>query len=151
MVGQLRAPPVGFQEVTVRHFAMCRQRIVVQARRWMIEARGTNLYPRYERSYAELLSLLNTESMSQFECLPPLPEDVEALVTVDAPFAGLISCNRNGDGRHINIESNEDVKQEDSNPWADYADQEGNPWSATSVPAGQVGNDDESSDDELYH
>jgi hypothetical protein len=110
MVEQLRSPPRGFEEVTVRHFAMCRQRIVVQARRWMLEARHTDKFARYERTYAELLSLLDTDAMNQYDCIAPLPEDLEALETLEPSFVRLV-CSSN------------DLNQPDSaseqvNPWA---------------------------------
>lgn len=143
MVEQLRSPPLGFEEVTIRHFAMCRQRIIVQARRWMLEARVTSLYARYERTYSELLLLLADESMNMYECLAPLAEDVKALESLEPSFLRLIP----DDG------SDENVEQADQVPLAEPA--EFNPWAVSpfqvSLPAiassNETGND---SGDELY-
>jgi len=162
MVGQLRLPPVGFEEVTTRHFAMCRQRIVVQARRWMLEARDTDLYSRYERTYAELLSLLDTDAMREYESLAPLPDDLEALETLDSSFVRMIHSKGNnvvvvgGDGDEED-EPNSLNGQLTSNPWAVPTEQ-ANPWAAgagsvgatTRHSAAGMGNDGDSSDDELY-
>jgi len=40
MLDYLRNPHKGFEEVSRRHFAACRRRIVAQARRWLLESRG---------------------------------------------------------------------------------------------------------------
>jgi ubiquitin-protein ligase len=89
IIGYLRDPPNGFAEVAKRHFSMSRKRIVVQAKRWMLEAKGTPLFARFEKAYADIVTLLNTESMHSFPALPPLADDVEALMTLDSNFVAL--------------------------------------------------------------
>jgi len=143
MVGQLRSPPIGFEEVTIRHFAMCRQRIVVQARRWMLEARNTDLFSRYERSYAELLSLLDTDSMRTYESLPPLPEDIEMLKQLEPSFVHLVGDAANGK-IHAEEPSNR-CGQLEYNPWAT-----GSADMPTRPSVAETGNESGSPDDELY-
>ena len=59
VVSHLRTPPVGFEEVTKRHFSMCRKRIIMQARRWMIEEENnSSVFRRFESVYGELVQLL---------------------------------------------------------------------------------------------
>lgn len=89
IIGYLREPPNGFAEVSKRHFSMSRKRIVVQAKRWMLEAKGTSLFGRFERAYADIITLLDTECMQSFPALPPLTDDVEALMTLDSNFVAL--------------------------------------------------------------
>jgi hypothetical protein len=79
IIACLRAPPKGFEEVSVRHFSLCRKRIVVQALRWMTEAEKTPIYPKFKKAYAELLSLLSNDAFQLIESLPPIQEDVEAV------------------------------------------------------------------------
>lgn len=126
-VGHLRSPPKGFEEVALRHYALCRQRIVVQARRWMLEARDSDLYPRYQQTYAELLSLLDTESMREFDSLPPLPEDLALLEKLDPSFNRLVDKEQG----------------ENFNPWA-----ESSPQAAGMAPLQEMGN--AGLDDEIY-
>lgn len=146
IVEQLRSPPLGFEEVTKRHFAMCRQRIVVQARRWMLEASNTSLFARYERIYGELVVLLADESMSKYECLAPLAEDIKALESLEPSFLrDIMGCG--GD---------ESVEQPDGDmPAAEGTDL--NPWAispgqlqsalAAIASSNETGNN---SGDELY-
>ena len=81
----------GFEGVNVRHFAVCRQRIVVQARRWMLEAHDASVYGRYERAYGELVVLLDDETMNKFECLEPLADDIKALESLEPAFTRIIT------------------------------------------------------------
>ena len=146
MVGQLRRPPKGFEDVTVRHFAVCRQRIVVQARRWMLEARDTSLYGRYERAYGELVVLLGDETMSKFECLEPLAEDIKALESLEPAFTRIMTDHTENppeDG------ADEVLGALDStNPWAASPEQL-RAWAATKSST-EKGNDDDSSCEDLY-
>jgi hypothetical protein len=87
IIDQLREPPKGFEEVTKRHFSMCRSRIVAQARRWMLEARGSPLEVRFARAYGQLLSLLSEDSFGGCETLSPLKEDLAYLGREDPNFA----------------------------------------------------------------
>jgi hypothetical protein len=91
MIAQLRSPPCGFEEVTLRHFSMCRKRLIVQARRWMLEEKretNSSLIVRFERAYAELLHLLSSERIrgQPYGSLPPLREDLTALQALDSGF-----------------------------------------------------------------
>lgn len=91
MIDHLRSPPCGFEEVTLRHFSLCRKRLVVQVRRWMVEARGTPIERKFERAYAALVKLLSSDRMKEFagyhsSVLPPLDEDVECLRRLDPEF-----------------------------------------------------------------
>ncbi|CAB9500530.1 (E3-independent) E2 ubiquitin-conjugating enzyme [Seminavis robusta] len=63
MIAHLRHPPLGFEEVTKRHFVLCRKRILVQARRWTMEAQGTPLFQSFVRAYEELLTLLTADDL----------------------------------------------------------------------------------------
>ena len=63
IIAPLKSPPRGFEDVVHRHFAMCRKRLILQAKIWTLEARGTELYSRYLRAYSELSSLLADTSL----------------------------------------------------------------------------------------
>ena len=87
MIAPLRAAPDGFTEIVLRHFSLCRKRILPQARRWVLEARGSALEPHFERSYAELLFLLGEDRLQIYNSLPPLNGDMEALGKMGSKFA----------------------------------------------------------------
>jgi ubiquitin-protein ligase len=146
MVNHLNCPPKGFEDISVRHFALCRKRIVVQARRWMLEARGTSLYGRYERAYGELVVLLGAQN-TKFECLEPLAEDINALESLEPAFIRIIADRIETipeDG------ADEVLGAQDStvlNPWAASPEQV-RAWVKSTK---EKGNDsDSSSCDELY-
>ena len=86
IIGQLRNPPKGFEEITRRHFGMCRQRIVVQARRWMLESRGSPLEQRFRRAYEQLLALFSEQEWGDVQVLPPSNEDMAFLTREDPSF-----------------------------------------------------------------
>lgn len=91
MIDHLKSPPCGFEEVTIRHFSLCRKRLVVQVRRWMAEARGTPIEKKFERAYATLVKLLSSNRIKEFagyhdKVLPPLDEDIECLRRLDPEF-----------------------------------------------------------------
>lgn len=88
ILGPLIAPPLGFKEVLNKHFALCRQRIVIQARRWALEARGTQLEARFEKVYGQILSrLICLDSvLLDLPPLEPLKEDVQFLTQNDPTF-----------------------------------------------------------------
>lgn len=97
IIGHIRDPPRGFEEVSRRHFAMCRQRIVAQARRWTLEARGSALEARFNTAYGQLLSLLacgapsgsesaGDEEPESIASLSPLKEDIAFLAQQDPSF-----------------------------------------------------------------
>jgi hypothetical protein len=153
MVGHLRNPPQGFEEVTIRHFSMCRRRIVAQARLWMLEARDTHLYGRYERAYVELLSLLGTESMKKYKRLAPLPEDMKRLEKLDPSF--LCSAVENIDEGDRKPSASESVRVRPEpafNPWAAGPTTTSNWAEAVGALSSTLGPEAKQydSDDELY-
>ena len=83
IVGPLRNPPKGFEEVTKRHFGMCRQRILLQAKIWTMEAINTPLYSRFVRVYKELLLLLADNELKESNCLLPSANDVHKVSMAD--------------------------------------------------------------------
>ena len=85
ILGPLKKSPIGFEEVCKRHLSMCRTRILVQARRWLIEARQSPLYNRFERTYNEMVSELSKLDQDG-PCLSPLRADVDVLRSIDRPF-----------------------------------------------------------------
>ena len=77
IVSHLRTPPLGFEEVSKRHFSMCRKRLLAQARRWMLEEEGNvSVFRRFERVYGELVQLLSPlTSYDGGKSLLPLKDD----------------------------------------------------------------------------
>jgi hypothetical protein len=70
IIQPLKHLPLGFEEISIRHFSMCRKRILVQAKRWMLESKNSSLFPRFEKAYTELLHLLSTkERINYFDAL----------------------------------------------------------------------------------
>ena len=91
IINHLKSPPRGFEEVTIRHFSMCRKRLLVQCRRWMMESRGTPIEKKFERAYATLVKLLCSDRIKEFtgyneNILPPLKDDMEFLRRLDPNF-----------------------------------------------------------------
>lgn len=89
IVAQLRSPPQGLEEIVCRHFSMVRKRVLVQARRWMLEERnkGSALFHRFEKIYLELLNALSDESICcKIGCLPPFSNDLARLKELDPIF-----------------------------------------------------------------
>lgn len=82
IIEPLTNPSVGFEEITCRHFALCRQQIVAQARRWTIEAKGTDLEKRFHTIFDRLVVALNNlpdEVKARYPPLPPRDEDLNYL------------------------------------------------------------------------
>lgn len=81
-------PPLGFQEVLKKHFAVCRQRIIVQARRWALEARGTQFQPRFEKVYGQILSRFNEmdPELLELDPLKALDDDIKFISRHDPSF-----------------------------------------------------------------
>jgi hypothetical protein len=91
----------------MRHFALCRKRILAQARRWTLEAEVSPLFPRFKRSYEELLTLLSSDDLvlhrlpgkasvddedAPLEAtIPPNESDLRALRSLDPAFFQRIS------------------------------------------------------------
>jgi len=99
MIDYLKHPPLGFEEVTMRHFATCRKRILTQAMRWASEAQGTPLFRSFTRAYEELATLLSAKNLVFYKLpgrdgSPALPcgavrpekTDLEALVSANPDF-----------------------------------------------------------------
>jgi hypothetical protein len=120
IVAQLRSPPLGFEEVTQRHFSMCRKRLLVQARRWMLEEKeekGSTLYRRFEKAYAELVSLLSTQQ--RFDSLPPLRQDVAFLGHKDPTFPQIESMEAQPAVSQVEqAKSTDPTGITEDNPWA---------------------------------
>lgn len=115
IVEPLTNPTVGFEEITYRHFALCRQQIVVQARLWLMDAKGTELEKRFATVFDRLVIALENlpqEMKSKYPPLPPRQEDVGVL-------------SRNGDALCSFILQTEEQKHQTEsvrrpmqNPWA---------------------------------
>jgi hypothetical protein len=150
MVEHLRSPPRGFEEVTMRHFSMGRGRIVAQARRWMLEARGTSIFSRYERTYAELLSLLAEKPMQKYDSLPPLREDLEALEKLDTSFGQMVDSKDDGDQNQRAREppTGDSPLVPGFNPWAVPTDEASRMLAESSNP--DLVDEDDDEDDDLY-
>jgi len=86
ILGQLKTPPCGLEEVCKRHFSFSRKRILAQARRWTLEAQGSAIYQRFEKVYQELLIHLSCKEMEKYNALPPLKDDLCALEDLDPSF-----------------------------------------------------------------
>ena len=108
IVGPLRNPPKGLEEVTKRHFGMCRQRILLQAKIWTMEARNTPLYSRFARVYKELLLLLTDNSLHESNCLLPSPNDVDKVSMADPSlreeFESIAQASRSRDSKMMSCD-----------------------------------------------
>ncbi|KAL3925597.1 MAG: hypothetical protein SGARI_005813 [Bacillariaceae sp.] len=83
----LKHPPLGFEDISLRHFSMSRKRLLVQVKRWVLEAKGTALHSRLERGYCELVHLLTSvKDINSYDALPPLEDDVAALQRLQPTF-----------------------------------------------------------------
>ena len=97
VIAHLRDPPRGYAEVVRRHFAMCRVRLVAQARRWVIESYGTELYARFVHAEGELLKLLAEipagcdADGTEWGVLPPRADDTAAVAQDDSSLAGALA------------------------------------------------------------
>ena len=102
MIDHLRHPALGFEEVTQRHFVLCRKRVLAQARRWTTEAQGTPLFKSFVRAYEELATLLSSKDLvfhrlpgqsedpsSPWGAVQPDESDLKALASVDPGFWGI--------------------------------------------------------------
>jgi Ubiquitin-conjugating enzyme len=95
MISHLRHPPLGFEEVTKQHCAICRKWVLAQARRWTMEAHGTILFKSFCKPYEELIILLSSDDLINFK----LPGHAETTVTWgdipfdSADFRALESCD----------------------------------------------------------
>jgi len=162
IIAQIRDPPKGFEEVTKRHFAMCRQRIVAQARRWTLEARGSPLEGRFLKAYGQLLNLLSEQAFDGRDCLPPLREDIAYLAREDPSFSvsGFKEDRKPSAVPQATmtntIGQNEAeaflaaviaTQSANTNPWASNQSTAANPWT---MPSSSGAKDDYDEDDEMY-
>jgi hypothetical protein len=152
IVSQIRSPPGGFEEVSRRHFMMCRQRIVAQARRWMLEERGSPLYPRFEKIYSELLALVSSmTTQERSDCLPPLDDDLSRLEVLDPDFPRAADTGIHKEGNDSKPSASEvqpGASAHSTDVTADY-----NPWSSpNTAKESQTEESDvaEDPDDDLY-
>jgi ubiquitin-protein ligase len=94
MIDILRHPPRGFEEVVSRHFALCRRRIAMQSKRWMLEAAATarrsqsrendKIHAQFSQLHADLLSLLKeSPSSNDYSSLKALESDANAVSILD--------------------------------------------------------------------
>jgi hypothetical protein len=85
IIAPLKQAPVGLEEICLRHFGLCRRRILVQAQRWMLEAedRESTLLPRFQRAYSELVSLIDEKFPKDAPALAPWESDIKALQSLN--------------------------------------------------------------------
>jgi hypothetical protein len=167
MIAQLRSPPCGFEQVALRHFSMCRKRLIVQARRWMLEEKRdtkSSLVVRFEKAYTELVHLLSSERIQDqpFGILPPLREDLTALQALDSDFfSSTLPAAEEMDTKQpahqdaSMVKPHHQSQMEDPEVAAAAATSkviENNPWANGGVWSNENGSQplDNESDDELY-
>lgn len=171
IISQIRHPPKGFEEVSGRHFAMCRQRIIAQARRWTLEARGSSLEERFVKAYKQLLILLSEQNYQGRPCLPPLKEDVSYLAREDPSFclAGSPLEDSKPAAQPLRdlgapaesitpdqataflaaVAASQPSTQTSTNPWSVGSTTSSNPWALPPGTASSKGDGDDE-DDEFY-
>lgn len=157
VIAQLKLPPRGFEEISKRHFSLCRKRLLVQAHRWMVEANGLPIYSRFVRAYNEVAVLLSSDHLKDFrgydKVLPPSEADMQQLRAIDHSFVDKVVV---GDGEEDKkpraqprpLSGNAAHAVEDffaaANPWANISGEaDGNDYAHT------AGESDDP-DDELY-
>eukprot|EP00567_Pseudictyota_dubia_P001571 CAMPEP_0197465516 /NCGR_PEP_ID=MMETSP1175-20131217/64582_1 /TAXON_ID=1003142 /ORGANISM="Triceratium dubium, Strain CCMP147" /LENGTH=2057 /DNA_ID=CAMNT_0043001533 /DNA_START=366 /DNA_END=6539 /DNA_ORIENTATION=- len=158
IISQIKHPPVGMEEVVQKHFSLCRRRVIVQARRWMLEAKGSVLFPRFQRAYNNLVALLSSETFGRRggeSCgydtareLPPNQDDVKLLEILDPTFVSDFSLRCGAkDSNEMGCAAPD--CHDSYNPWVDLSGTTGNRSYGTGVneASGKVSADP---DDELY-
>jgi baculoviral IAP repeat-containing protein 6 len=123
VAAHLRSPPLGFEDVTRRHFSMCRRRLLVQARRWMIEGReNPSSFRRFERAYGELVRLMVplADLDGGGRSLPPLEEDAAIVRADDWRFPGIYARidDDGGEPMALSIGDSATANAPAFNPWA---------------------------------
>ena len=115
IIAQIKSPPRGFEDVVIRHFSLCRKRLLVQARCWMLEAQGSSSQKRFESAYNELVGLLSSDLFRAFkgynDVVPPSENDMRSLHLLDADFAQRIVGDTHGDDDVLQVDDSD-------NPWA---------------------------------
>ena len=89
---------------------MLRKRLLVQAKVWTLQSKGTDLHDRSCRAYSELLVLLSEDCLQQksevvLGALPPLDDNLSAMLHLDRAvyselklaLGGTKSCNGGND------------------------------------------------------
>jgi hypothetical protein len=114
MIDILRYPPKGFEEVVSRHFALCRRRIAMQSKRWLLEAAATAsrsqsredemVHAQFSQLHADLLSLLKeSPSNNDYSSLKALESDAKAVSLLD-PSSPANSAWRQGGSASVTNE-----------------------------------------------
>ena len=126
IINHIKSPPVGFEDVVRRHFAMVRKRLLIQAKVWLEESKDTELHSRFVKAYSELVALLSGENLAceeweveeaggkMFGALPIVNDEDED----PAPAGGLDFSSMLGGS------NNEEDNYEDEDEDADYAAQQ---------------------------
>lgn len=128
MLEPLVNPPLGFEEVLKKHFALCRQRIVAQARRWTLEAEGTQCAPRFEKVYNQILGRLSTMELHLLPPLAPIKEDIDYLLAHDPNFFGKGGFDQKPAASPLSVTSSAPLSFNAANPWSAAVVDSSNPW-----------------------
>jgi len=161
VIAHLKSPPRGFEEIAKRHFSLCRKRLLVQARRWMVEAKGIPIYNRFVRAYNELVVLLSSDNLKDFRAydkvLAPSEVDMQRLRAIDHSFADKVIVGAAEDkkprAQPFQLPENAALKVEiffaAANPWANIAGELPSSPAECNDSARHTGKSDDP-DDELY-
>jgi baculoviral IAP repeat-containing protein 6 len=112
IIEPLTNPSVGMEEIIHRHFAVCRLQVLAQARRWALEAKGTELAKKFDVVFDRLVAALHKipeNVKAKYPPLAPRPEDLRFLSNKrDSLFAHLYQPERPATTSRIMV----------PNPWA---------------------------------
>jgi hypothetical protein len=173
MIDILRHPPKGFEEVVSRHFALCRRRIAMQSKRWLLEAAATarrsqsredeKIHSQFSQLHADLLSLLKeSRSNKELSSLKALESDAKAVSILDPSSHWRMAANsasrQVGNGSATNEKKMAARTTLDSNGTATGTPRQQvpanfNPWALPQAALPQSMKDTDTgptSDDELY-
>jgi hypothetical protein len=79
IIKPLTNPSAGMEEIIHRHFAICRLQVLAQARRWTLEASGTELARKFVAVFDRLVAALHKIPDDVKAKYPPLAPRVEDL------------------------------------------------------------------------
>jgi hypothetical protein len=82
IIEPLTNPSTGLEEIIHRHFAICRLQVLAQARRWALEAEGTELATKFVVVFDRLVAALHgipDDVKAKYPPLAPRPEDLRFL------------------------------------------------------------------------
>ena len=135
------------------HFALCRQRIVAQARRWTLEAQTTQFAPRFEKVYSQILGRLSTMKLD-LPPLAPLKEDVAFIFAHDPSFFAK-GCLDQKPAAAPSREANfAPLLFNAANPWAATSSNaeaaSANPWAPTSQSTNSSNKGTTEDEDDFY-